>query len=333
MGDERPQFSVIVPAYNRRDELLTCLASLRACALERGGIEVVVVDDGSTDGTTSAVRDRFPAVRLVDLRENRGPSYARNIGILEARGDLLLFLDSDARPGSPHVFESALRWFSEHKETGTVGGEVRCYEAGQNVAYGRLICRNGDSRSVSVPLEPGRYVACDFLPTCGCFVRGEVARRVGGFDPGYGFGGEDKDFGYRIGKAGYTNYLSADCAVRHYHSPRGRRTDETYRYHKTRMRFVLKHASPGATGVAIASWLGLVLLFHVTLPAKLALLVARRRPLVRENVLGGWYAVKALTECVVEWGQIAASRRTDFLRSLELKERRPRAVTESATWC
>jgi glycosyltransferase involved in cell wall biosynthesis len=92
-GRPRPAVSVVIPAFNRRRLLSETLASVRAQSF--ADYEVVLVDDGSTDGTAGWVRRAFPEVRVVRLARNQGPAAARNRGIEEARAPLIAFLDSD----------------------------------------------------------------------------------------------------------------------------------------------------------------------------------------------------------------------------------------------
>ena len=84
--------SVVIPAYNRSGLLTRALDSVRAQT--HPAAEVVVVDDGSNDGTGDLVRTRYPQVRLI-IQENRGVSAARNRGISESHHPWIAFLDSD----------------------------------------------------------------------------------------------------------------------------------------------------------------------------------------------------------------------------------------------
>ncbi len=92
--------SVIVPTYQRRDYLLRAVASILAQTYER--FELIVVDDGSTDGTDQALRDLDRRLRY-HWQENRGPAAARNAGIAMARGEIVAFLDSDNRWRPHHL--------------------------------------------------------------------------------------------------------------------------------------------------------------------------------------------------------------------------------------
>ena len=104
-----PKVSVIVPAYNTKRYLSDCLDSLLAQTLPPEDLEILVVDDGSTDGT-GELADRYAAehrnLRVIH-QPNAGSSAARNTGINEAQGDWLGFVDSDDTV-SPGMYEAML---------------------------------------------------------------------------------------------------------------------------------------------------------------------------------------------------------------------------------
>lgn len=94
-----PRLSVVVPTFNRRASLLRLLTALAEQTLPAEQFEVVVVDDGSTDGTGALLRDlTTPYVLRVFEQPNGGPSLARNRGVTSARGELIVFLDDDVEP-------------------------------------------------------------------------------------------------------------------------------------------------------------------------------------------------------------------------------------------
>jgi len=97
--EQSPQLSVIIPTYNEEQRLPRTLA--RVCAylkMHHANAEVIVVDDGSQDGTARVAAEwqtQFPGVRLLSNGQNRGKGYSVRHGILEARGRIVLFTDAD----------------------------------------------------------------------------------------------------------------------------------------------------------------------------------------------------------------------------------------------
>jgi len=91
-------YSIIIPSYNRVDEVLECLESLKSTAFAQDKFEVIVVDDGSTDATIAFLND-FEQTAPYNFRyisqTNKGPGAARNLGMENAKGDFFIFLDSD----------------------------------------------------------------------------------------------------------------------------------------------------------------------------------------------------------------------------------------------
>jgi len=104
MSKRAPELSIIIPAYNEERRLGRALARIESyfaakpSGIGPGSVEVIVVDDGSTDGTARVGQDwarRMPSLRLVSRSANRGKGYSVREGILEARGRVALFTDAD----------------------------------------------------------------------------------------------------------------------------------------------------------------------------------------------------------------------------------------------
>ena len=309
--------SIILPSFNRCDDLRRCLLSI--AKQKNCTAEIIVVDDGSTDSTVEMVKTEFPNTRLFRNEGNLGPGYARNVGIINAKGKYLLILDSDTELHHPLILANFIDFFQKHPDVGCVGGEIKQHNNSDDRVFGRLIAADGNSTPISISNRARNYAECDFLATCCCMLKTELAIKIGGLDHYYGFGAEDKDFGYRIKQAGYTNYVSADCAVKHHHSPGGRSLDETFKYQKTRMRFVLKCFPFGKKVYACLLWMWRAIFFYLTMPVKLSLYLIKGKPLVKENFLGGYMILKAFFENLVSIKEIKTTRTLNFLDPKEMR--------------
>lgn len=109
-----PTISVVIPVYNRKEQIICALRSVYNQTLLPD--EVIVVDDGSADGTYEAIQEGFPQVRLI-RQKHRGVSAARNRGIEESGGDFIAFLDSDDI-WLPDKLRLQIGVFNEHPELG-----------------------------------------------------------------------------------------------------------------------------------------------------------------------------------------------------------------------
>ncbi len=170
--------SVIIPAYNAAGVLSEALASVLAEATP--DVEVVVVDDGSTDGTARLLDRYAPRVRSIRLA-NGGPGRARNAGVATTRAPLVAFLDADDRwlPGSLHRRLAAL---DAEPAAALVYGTVRYVDAdGEPMAFDPMAykARRGMRRSGWVLRSLFWH---NFIHTSTVVVRRAVLEAVGGFD-------------------------------------------------------------------------------------------------------------------------------------------------------
>lgn len=206
-------FSVVIPTYNRRPILEKCLVALEnqvlpeASAVE--GYEVVVVDDGSTDGTVAWLQQAaFPHVRLVE-QDHQGPAAARNLGIANAKGDTIIFIDSDLV-----VTPDFLRAHSE-----TLQQEAQRLGSDRLFTYGRVINTCNFDNPTAEPFKVTDFSAAYFA-TGNVAIARHWLEKAGTFDTRFQlYGWEDLELGVRLKQLGLKLVKCPDAVGYHWHPP------------------------------------------------------------------------------------------------------------------
>jgi glycosyltransferase involved in cell wall biosynthesis len=197
--------SVIIPVWNGADTLPYLL---RALVDQRwpAGSEVLVADNGSTDGTAERARefaDRLPALQIVSADEIRGSGFARNRGISVARGDYLLFLDADDIV-APDYVENMAAALDQHE---FVAARLDCESL--NPPWATSARRPHQTTRLST-----EWGSLPFGTGGSLGVRREVAFRAGGFDANL-VKGQDVDFCWRVQELGFPLHFVLQAAVQY----------------------------------------------------------------------------------------------------------------------
>jgi len=191
-GGETPRVSVVIPAYNRRSYIRETLESVFAQTFR--DFEVIVVDDGSTDGTEEVLAlygDRIRSFR----QDNRGPSAARNLGVRHARGRWIAFQDSDDLSANDHL-ESLFGFVEKHPGYGMVfanGGYLGGPEHGRET----IVPRNSSRRVAAKGVTLGDLFEKGIFRVQASLIAKSTLEEVGGFDESIRIG-EDLDLAMRI---------------------------------------------------------------------------------------------------------------------------------------
>lgn len=198
--------SVVIPAFNCEKTIAQSLTAILHQTLAESILEIIVVDDGSTDGTFLLVKS-FKGVRGIE-QQNAGPACARNRGSKESRGEFIFFTDSDCVPEKDWL-EKSLRHFTDFS-VGVVAGSYGI--ANQENLLARCIYKEIIFRHhVRMPKYPKSFGSYNFG------VRRNIFSEVGGFNESYRHAsGEDNDLSYKILKRGYKIYFEKESLVRHY---------------------------------------------------------------------------------------------------------------------
>jgi glycosyltransferase involved in cell wall biosynthesis len=200
-----PLVTVIIPTYNRRTWIGECLQSVKAQTYEH--IETLVIDDGSTDGTVEWLRSepQYQFAQVHVQAKNGGASVARNDGIRLARGEFIVFIDSDDALAPRHI-ETAVRVFQEHENVGLFCCDSTMIGPDSKVLEGGRTWHELQSEQKHYPVKTGLRTLADIFQFSNCFpgftLPREVFNRVGDFDQSL-FPMDDYDLSLRVAGAGY----------------------------------------------------------------------------------------------------------------------------------
>jgi len=208
--------SLVVVTRDARAKVERCLEALRATAEPEHPTELIVVDNGSQDGTREWLAARAD-LTLIANADNAGAPRARNQALGVARGRWIVFLDDDVIV-TPHWLSRLLRHAAVDGRSGCVGPVADRAAHNQQVPYD-----GGDDFASIAAFAEARYRAKPFhgvrrnmLASFCLLVRREVIERIGGFDERFSpWGFEDDDFTVRAALAGFRNRLAQDVFVRH----------------------------------------------------------------------------------------------------------------------
>lgn len=251
--------SVVIVNYNVKYFLEQCLYSLQKSA-EGIPVEVIIVDNQSTDGSVDYLKSRFPHVKFIINDSNLGFAKACNKGLEFASGEYILFLNPDTLL-SENTLRCCTRFLDQNKETGAVGVKMldgagrflkeskRSFPSPLTSLYklfglSRLFPRSRIfSRYYAGHLDENKNHEVDVLAGAFMMIRKEVLQKLGSFDQEFFMYGEDIDLSYRIQKAGYKNYYLAETEIIHFKGESTRRGSFNYvRLFYTAMSiFVKKH--------------------------------------------------------------------------------------------
>jgi GT2 family glycosyltransferase len=195
--------SIAILNYQRRDALRRALEAART---QRHAVEILAVDNASTDGSAEMVRDEFPDVRLVRLPENVAAA-ARNVGVAAAKGDIVVTLDNDVLFDTPDDVGTALRVFERHPRAAVVNFMIVGPDGG---LCRRDWCHPRDADAWSHSEFPTDYVM-EGASAC----RREAFLAAGGYWPPLFIGHEGWDLGFRLLDAGHELVYTPEVRVRH----------------------------------------------------------------------------------------------------------------------
>ncbi|QIF05402.1 glycosyltransferase [Roseimicrobium sp. ORNL1] len=265
MNSSKPAATIVIATRNRREELRQVLQSARVQSVP---VEILVMDDGSTDGTDAMVTGEFPDVAYHRLATNRGPTFQRNRGVEMARCEIVFCPDDDCVFVSPHTVEQTLKEFN-HPSIGAVGIPY------VNVNIGPEVLQSAPERTGIWAIHA--FVGCAHAVLRSAFLE------VGGYREEFFYMGEEGELCLRLAERGWITRAGSADAMHHLESAfrvgaradfYGRRNDLCFAWHNVPTRWLLVH-------LLATTWNGL----RATAGA------GKRWPNHARGMLAGWSAI------------------------------------------
>lgn len=225
--------SIIIVSYNTKSFLEKCLISIYENKPKAYSFEVIVVDNDSKDDSIDMVKSSFSHVKLFENKENYGFSRANNVGIKEAKGRYILFLNSDTEV-SKETFDTMISFMDQHKDAGAAtcklvmpNGQIDdashrgfptpwnafCHFSGLAKIFPYSMKFNGYNLAWQ---DLDKVHVIDALAGAFMIVRKEAGEQVSWWDEDYFFYGEDLDFCYMLKQKGWKVYYVPQAVTLHY---------------------------------------------------------------------------------------------------------------------
>ncbi len=207
--------SVVIPAFNAAATLDLCLDALACQTVAADSYEVLVVDDGSSDDTPSRAA-AHPGVRLLS-QAHAGPAAARNLGVRQARGEIVLFTDADCAPAPDWIERMAAPFSAEEGGAPPVAGVKGTYRTSQTQLVARFVQAEYEEKYRRM----ARQDTIDFVDTYSAGYRRDAFVESGGFDTRFPVDSvEDQELSFRLARRGYRMVFVPQAQVTHWGHPR-----------------------------------------------------------------------------------------------------------------
>lgn len=253
-----PEVSLIVLTHNTRDLVIQCLDGLYE-KVRAWGWQVIVVDNGSTDGTAQALAERFPEVELVRSERNLGFAGGNNLGLRRARGRAIILMNSDVL-ASAEALRAAAEALLARPDGGALSprlvtpeGNPQPFAFGRDPTLGYLLARGLRAVLGLGPMhrwEVDHPIEVDWVSGACLVVRREAVEQVGELDERFFLYFEDNDWCLRMRKAGWRVIYDPRFSVVHLGGASLPERSAARRiYYQSLLKFYEKHYGALAVGI------------------------------------------------------------------------------------
>jgi GT2 family glycosyltransferase len=247
-----PIVSIIIPTLNSQEDIIKCINSIRALDYPKKNLEVIIWDNGSTDGTQASIRHIFNEMGVAGWRRLEMIQSEVNLGGFTTRDELFKHVNPDANYVlniDDDVFlpidclTVLIRNLQQYPEAGIVGPRTVYDSSPEVIAHGAGFVNLWIGRYTDI--DTGSLVECDYIIGCCMLIEKKVISDINGFDRDYYTSHAEVDFCLKAKKKGYKVLYDPRIVVRHNVARGGTKTlERTYYLYRNKLLVIRKHASP-----------------------------------------------------------------------------------------
>lgn len=239
--------SIIAVNWSAKEKINDLLNSLKKLNYPKNKLEIIVVDNHSTDGSNRLIKKYHPKVRLIRLKDNIGYGPALNIGIKRASGNYM-FISNNDLCFHPDSIKILVRYIQKHPEIGILGGKIISSTNQTKVASGyqkfNYLTSQIDIGSTAIT----RISKVQWVQGCAMLIPRSVFKEVGLFDENFSkIYFEDLDLCKRVQEAGYETVINPNSIIYHYQSYTMDNvvnlSTKWFYWHKNKIQYMIKYAS------------------------------------------------------------------------------------------
>jgi len=235
--------TIAVITYNGEHLLQECLSAIKS--QDYPEYEIMVIDNNSTDHSVDLVREKFPEVKILQMKENRGPNPARNVAILKSDTSYTLLVDDDAVL-TPQCLRILMKTMKEYSNVAICNPRIVLYDDRTRIQYdgsrlcyiGAVIARNSGA---SIQQASKTTIPVSVVSGLTMLVKRDKALQIGLFDEDYFFGWDDADFSLRMTISGFKCLHVPQAVV--YHKLKKRGLSKAFYQIRNRWYLILKSYS------------------------------------------------------------------------------------------
>lgn len=222
MNNKVAKIIILILNWNGKEDTIECLESIQH--IDYPNYQIVVIDNGSTDGSVIAIREKFSLVHIIENKANLGFAAGNNVGIeyaVSEGANYVLLLNNDTIVDS-QLLREFINASEKHPEAGILGAQIYIYKYPQKIWYAGVKWLPEQAKFIH--LGSGKIDAegdwqeireTEYICGCALLIKTEVIRKIGVLDPRYFLMWEETDWCYRARQAGYRCLVVPDSKVWH----------------------------------------------------------------------------------------------------------------------